>query len=138
MTDRPLTIRAVTIDCADPERLAAFWSALLGRRVERRPGPYLRLVGEADPLVVLQRVDAPKAGKNRVHLDLSSPDPAAECRRIEALGGRFLPEYARGGFLVMADPEDNEFCVLPRGPFDLDDQGRAHYLDRDRSSPPPG
>lgn len=135
MTDRPLAIRAVIIDCADLDRLADFWSQLLGRRVERRPGPYVRLVGGGGPMVVLQRVDAPKAGKNRVHLDLSSPDPAAECRRVEELGGRFLPEYAQGGFLVLADPEGNEFCVLPQGPFDLDAEGRAHYLDPGGVSP---
>ena len=47
---------------------------------------------------------------------------------IAALGGRLLPQYAPGGFLVMADPEGNEFCVIPSAPFELDDEGRASYL----------
>ena len=44
-------------------------------------------------------------------------------------GGRRLPEYASGGFLVMADPEGNEFCVIPDGPLEVDDEGCAHYLE---------
>jgi hypothetical protein len=49
--------------------------------------------------------------------------------RVEALGGRRLPGYDEGGFLVMADVEGNVFCVLPSGGAQLDDAGRAHYLD---------
>ncbi|MUL43400.1 VOC family protein [Streptomonospora sp. PA3] len=121
-------IRAVVVDCRSPERLAEFWSQVLDRPVGARIGPYVLLEHGAGPQVVFQRVEAVGSGKNRVHLDLSCPDPAAEQRRIEALGGRRLPEYADGGFLVMADPEGNEFCLLPEGPFDIDDQGRADYL----------
>ncbi|WP_346082075.1 VOC family protein [Actinocorallia cavernae] len=51
-----------------------------------------------------------------------------ERRRVERLRGRRLNEYTDGGFLVMADPEGNEFCVIPEGPFELDDEGRADYL----------
>ncbi|TLQ47973.1 hypothetical protein FEF34_02925 [Streptomyces marianii] len=43
-------------------------------------------------------------------------------------------QYASGGFLVMADPEGNEFCVIPPGPFDLDDDGRTDYLVNQGSS----
>jgi len=71
----------------------------------------------------------PKVGKNRVHLDISASDVAATTRRIEALGGSRVEGYESGGFLVMADPEGNEFCVIPTAPFELDDAGRADYLD---------
>ena len=56
---------------------------------------------------------------------------AKDCarRRIEELGGRRIGGYESGGFLVMADPEDNEFCVIPDQPFNLDELGRADYLD---------
>ena len=81
------------------------------------------------PGVGFQQVSPPKAGKNRVHLDLYASDVAAAKRRIEALGGRRVEGYESGGFLVMADPEGNEFCVLPSEPFELDEQGRANYLD---------
>lgn len=51
-----------------------------------------------------------------MHFDIASPDPAAEQQRGEMLGGRRLEQYAGGGFLVMADPEGNEFCIIPEGP----------------------
>jgi len=76
-----------------------------------------------------QNVAEPKASKNRVHLDLSVPDVMLAKIRIEALGGRRVDGYERGGFLVMADPEGNEFCLVPAAPFTFDEDGRADYLD---------
>jgi predicted enzyme related to lactoylglutathione lyase len=121
-------IKDLVVDCVDPERLAAFWAELLGRPVVARTGPYVWLERGDGPGMGFQKVAGPKAGKNRVHFDIAAPDPAAERARIEALGGRVLTEYATGGFLVMADPEGNEFCVIPPGPFDVDDDGHADYL----------
>jgi predicted enzyme related to lactoylglutathione lyase len=69
-----------------------------------------------------------KVGKNRVHVDISGPDIIAVKARIEALGGQQIGGYEDGGFLVMADPEGNEFCVVPTGPIDFDEEGRTHYL----------
>ncbi|MEO3751891.1 VOC family protein [Streptomyces sp. B6B3] len=129
MTGHHLTMNALVIDCEDPERLASFWAQLLGRPVASRRGPYVWLTRVHGLVVGFQRVAEPTAGKNRLHVDVSAPDPAAERERIEALGGRLLPEYAAGGFLVMADPEGNEFCVIPEGPFEMDDEGRASYLE---------
>ncbi len=63
-----------------------------------------------------------------MHFDITSPDPTAGQQRIKMLGGRRLDQYAGGGFLVMADPEGNEFCVILEVPFELDDEGRANYL----------
>ena len=125
-----MKIKDVIIDCRDPEVLAAFWAEVLDRPVAARIGPFIWLVRAEGPGLGFQRVDAPKAGKNRVHFDVGAADPAAERERLEALGARYLPEYAGGGFLVMADPEGNEFCVIPEGPFELDDEGRADYLPR--------
>ncbi|WP_329025881.1 VOC family protein [Streptomyces sp. NBC_00690] len=133
MTATPCVIRAIVIDCADPERLASFWSRLLGSPVEERLGPYIWLAHCGSTQVGFQKVAEPKSAKNRVHLDLASPDSAAEQNRIEALGGRQLHEYEIGGFLVMADSEGNEFCVIPDGSVELDEQGHAHYLG-DRSA----
>ncbi len=128
MADSPVKINALIVDAADPERLAAFWSELLGRPVVGRMGPYVWLRREDGLGLGFQRTGEPGSGKNRMHFDITSPDPAAEQLRVEALGGRRLEQYADGGFLVMADPEGNEFCVIPEGSFELDDEGRANYL----------
>ncbi len=128
MSTPRLGINTIIVDSADPERLAAFWSALLGRAIVGRTGPYVWLERVNGLGVGFQKAGEPTTGKNRVHLDLEADDPVAEQERIEALGGRRLSEYDAGGFLVMADPEGNEFCVIPRAPFELDDDGRADYL----------
>ncbi|WP_328454757.1 VOC family protein [Streptomyces sp. NBC_00386] len=128
MTDSPMQVNALIIDATDPERLAAFWSEVLGRPVVGRMGPYVWLRRENGLGLGFQRTDAPRSGKNRMHFDVTSPDPAAQRQRVEKLGGRRLEQYDDGGFLVMADPEGNEFCIIPEGTFELDDEGRADYL----------
>ena len=120
----------VIIDCRDPESPAAFWARVLDRQIATRVGPFVFLERADGIGVGFQKTDEPKTGKNRVHVDIRAADPAAARERLEALGARYLPEYAGGGFLVMADPEGNEFCVLPEGPFEIDDEGRADYLPR--------
>jgi catechol 2,3-dioxygenase-like lactoylglutathione lyase family enzyme len=117
----------IVIDCADPERLAGFWGALLGEEVWWRKGPYVGLRGAATHLL-FQRVGESKSGKNRVHPDLFSDDVRATEARVIELGGARVAGYEAGGFLVMADPEGNEFCVIPEGEWELDDEGNAHYL----------
>ena len=123
-----MDVNCVIVDAVDPERLAAFWSEVLDRPVAGRIGPYVFLERRNGLGIGFQRADATKSGKNRLHLDLESADPAAEQAVVERLGGRRLTEYDDGGFLVLADPEGNEFCVLPQGSCDIDDDGRAHYL----------
>ncbi len=128
MTSADLRVNDVVFDCLNPELVASFWSELLGRPVVARIGPYVFLERVNGLGMAFQKVNEPTCGKNRLHLDIGSDDPAAERRRVEALGGRVLPDYAGGGFLVMADPEGNEFCIIPNGPFELDDEGKAGYL----------
>ena len=123
-------IADIIIDGSDPDRLATFWADLLGRPIEGAKGPYVWLQRpEGAPGVGFQKVLEPKVGKNRVHLDLSVPDVISAKLLIEALGGHRVDGYDDGGYLVMADPEGNEFCVIPEAPFDFDEQGHADYLD---------
>ncbi|WP_371669739.1 hypothetical protein OG985_20110 [Streptomyces sp. NBC_00289] len=65
--------------------------------------------------LLFQRVPEPKTVKNRLHLDLHPGDGlrAAEVERLERLGARVLRRVAEpsGEWVVMADPEGNEFCV---------------------------
>ncbi len=109
----------VVIDCADTQRSAEFWTAVLGY-VRRREssGQYLALIPAdgAGIEVLLQRVPDAKVGKNRVHLDLRTADMEAEVARVLALGARQLTErpLVEDGLCwhVLADPDGNEFCVL--------------------------
>ena len=107
-----------TLDCADPQRLADFWTAALHYRAGRYHHPYLVLSDPAgkSPELVLQKVPEPKQGKNRMHLDLFGPDIEQEARRMETLGARRLSKEPVSGptggrWIVMADPDGNEFCV---------------------------
>jgi uncharacterized protein YndB with AHSA1/START domain len=107
-------IANVTIDCADAARLAGFWAAALGY-VPAGGGPDWAALEEpsgAGPRLLFMRVPEPKVVKNRVHLDLNVEDRLAEAERLVALGARQLRTVAEGaGWMVMADPEGNEFCI---------------------------
>jgi predicted enzyme related to lactoylglutathione lyase len=131
MPDAKVAVSDIIVDCQSPERLARFWSAVLGLEVGTRDGAYVALERFADQHVgiAFQEVPESKAGKNRVHFDISSSDPAATASLVLELGGRRAPEYEDGGFLVMADPEGNEFCIVTFDPIQLDAQGRTHYAD---------
>jgi predicted enzyme related to lactoylglutathione lyase len=123
-------ISDIIIDCSDPHRVASFWADVLGRPVDGHKGPYVWLQRTTGAVGMgFQRVTERKAGKNRVHVDISVRDLTVAKTRIEALGGRRVDGYERGGFLVMADPEGNEFCLVPAAPFTFDEDGRTDYLD---------
>lgn len=123
-----LTINSITVDCVDPYRQALFWSEVTGWPEDpddpNRPGdPAGRIVsGEGVNLLFIPVPEA-KAVKNRVHLDLKPTERTrdAEVERIAGLGGRIVDDQRRPdgrGWVVMADPEGNEFCV-ERGPNDV-------------------
>jgi predicted enzyme related to lactoylglutathione lyase len=107
---------AITIDCVDPQRVARFWSELLGRE-EGPPEPgwvYLGQRSDAVPRLVFQPVPEPKHGKTRIHLDVSVDDITAGMDEVLSLGGSFTGErhdYDADVVVVMADPEGNEFCL---------------------------
>jgi hypothetical protein len=109
----------IVIDCADPRRLADFWMRALDYQqafatpqeigIESSDDPDDRL-----PALVFVRVPEPKQAKNRLHLDLNPSDQDAEVQRLVALGARRADVgQADVSWVVLADPEGNEFCVLP-------------------------
>jgi predicted enzyme related to lactoylglutathione lyase len=110
----------LVLDCADPDKLAGFWSAAIGYASLGGAGNYVILVDEAgqQPKLLLQRVDEPKSGKNRMHFDIETPTVDKEVARLEELGARRVAE-PRCEFgttwVVMNDPEGNEFCVCDGG-----------------------
>lgn len=116
MPDTAPTIGLV-LDCRDPDELASFWAAALRYVQTAREGAYVVLApdGRPGPELLLQRVPEAKAVKNRMHLDLEVPEIEVEAARLEALGARRAhaePIQEHGErWIVMTDPEGNEFCV---------------------------
>jgi predicted enzyme related to lactoylglutathione lyase len=116
--------RQWTLDVHDVDRMATFWSQALGYRIE--PGDqgdaHLRPPADAasNLRVWLQPTEALKRGKNRNHPDLvvESGDTDAEVARLVALGASHADVGQTGdeGFVVLADPEGNEFCLLRKPP----------------------
>jgi catechol 2,3-dioxygenase-like lactoylglutathione lyase family enzyme len=116
----------LAMDCADPEALARFWCAVLGYELQEegdgtvtigpagaseesdRPGP-------VPPTLTFAKVPEGKTVKNRLHLDVSPADreQGEEVSRLLALGAR-RADVGQGddSWVVLADPEGNEFCVL--------------------------
>ena len=124
-----IRVQCVSIDAQDPHALAEFWAGVLGWRrtysdeeeVVLEPPEGSPEDGVSPDLVFL-RVPEPKTGKNRLHLDLRPEDQEAEVERIEALGGKrtFVGQGDDVSWVVLADPEGNEFCVLrPLTPEEL-------------------
>ena len=111
----------LVLDCADPEKLATFWSEALGYTTVGGAGSYVLLVDESgqQPKLLLQRVGEPKSGKNRMHVDIETPAVDDEVTRLEALGAVKVvdePVEEHGNrWVVMSDPEGNEFCVCNAG-----------------------
>ncbi|MFD4176447.1 VOC family protein [Streptomyces anulatus] len=106
----------ITIDCADPQGLAAWWAEALGVEGTQDYDGFVILA--ATPLVLgFQRVPEPKAAKNRVHVDFSSPDRPADVERLAELGATVVGEQSMEGmsWTVLQDPEGNEFCLSDAG-----------------------
>jgi predicted enzyme related to lactoylglutathione lyase len=110
-----LRIEMVTIDCRDPRTLAEWWARQLGGRVlEGFEGDdYVLVATEHGPRLGFQRVAEPTPGKNRVHLDVTTPDRDHEVERLLAEGALEVARHEVGGFtwVVLSDPEGNQFCV---------------------------
>lgn len=113
-------LREVVIDCNDPGRIAEFWGAALSWDVQQHDRAYwISESGAPFPGLVLVFVAVPenKTVKNRLHLDVSPVgcNRDDEVARLEALGATRV-DIGQGeqGWVVLADPEGNEFCVLGR------------------------
>jgi len=114
----------ITFDCSDARAVAQFWAGVTGHpsELQHQPGNDFWVVGPLDgdlPRLLFVTVPEKKATKNRVHLDLLPKDAASqeeEVNRLLGLGASIVDDRRRsspGGWIVMADPEGNEFCVEP-------------------------
>jgi len=121
---------SVVVDCKDVVAQSRWWAEVLDWRVVVESEEEVVLVpphaldparavppAERGPGLVFVSVPDGKAVKNRLHADLAPPpdgDQAAEVRRLEGLGAKRVDvgQEAGAAWVVMADPEGNEFCVL--------------------------
>lgn len=105
----------LVVDSADPAALARFWADALGWKVLYE-SPEEVMVGrdpDSYPGICFVPVPEPKTVKNRLHIDIDPDDRDAEVERLLSLGAR-IADVGQGDvtWVVMADPEGNEFCVL--------------------------
>ena len=106
----------VVIDCHDCDSLAEFWAAVLGGTLVRESPEWVALVmADGSTTVSFQHVPEPKVVKNRVHLDVLVSDLEQGAARCVELGATQVTDRQAdpiGDFIVLLDPEGNEFCVV--------------------------
>ena len=123
-----LKLQCITVDASDPLLLASFWAEALGWKVGEDVNDIEvwieRELGDPEntgfPDILFLKNSDGKVGKNRLHLDLRPDDQDAEVARLESLGAQKIdigqPGSPECTWVVMADPEGNEFCVLSSRP----------------------
>src|SRR4051794_37709226 len=113
---------ALAVDANDPRVLARFWAGLLGWEETTEEPDVIALVPNDDTGFRLDfaATDEPKTGPNQIHFHLTSTSLADQEQTVAKaleLGGRHLDvgQNPEDGFVVLADPDGNEFCVIEPG-----------------------
>jgi hypothetical protein len=107
----------LVIDCADPDRMADFWSQVLDYKITEKDEDSVYIEGSqgSGPGLLFQVVPEGKTVKNRLHIDVSpvDRDQDEELDRLLTLGARHI-DIGQGdvSWFVLADIEGNEFCLL--------------------------
>jgi len=114
-----MSVRNITVDCADPYALALWWCEVfeVPPSPDDHPGDpeaSCRL-GAGQPRLLFEKVPEAKRAKNRVHVDLQPVRPRdEEVVRLVQLGATVVADHRQteeAGWVVLADPEGNEFCL---------------------------
>jgi catechol 2,3-dioxygenase-like lactoylglutathione lyase family enzyme len=107
-----IRLGSTVINCADLELMTRFWSQALHLEPASADDEFRVLRGDRVNLA-LQRSRTPVSARDQMHLDLYSDDQAGEVRRLTGLGARFVRHHEdpEDDYVVMTDPEGNEFCV---------------------------
>lgn len=108
-------IHTITVDCANPLKVANFWAAALGAKLEESSDEEALVLDPHGPDLLFLKVPEGKIVKNRWHLDLTPEDNMqSEVERLVALGAQKIQLFEENGgkWTLMLDPESNEFCVL--------------------------
>ncbi|MFF2010413.1 VOC family protein [Streptomyces sp. NPDC058195] len=111
-----VSLCSIVIDAHDPPALARFWCAVLDWTVVYEAEDELVIGADESALPVITFVPAAgeKTAKNRLHIDLDPDDRDTEVARAIGLGARRADVGQRpdASWVVLTDPEGNEFCVL--------------------------
>lgn len=117
-----LRLEQISVDSANPRTLARWWAEALGWQLiddgEDPDDPSeeyeIAAPGMPHPAILFLPVDDSKVVKNRMHFDFRPDDQGAEVARLESLGATRVDVGQRSdvSWVVLADPEGNEFCVL--------------------------
>ncbi len=105
----------VVVDASDPARLARWWAEVLDYKILFETPDEVVIARDENtyPGLIFVPVPEAKTVKNRLHIDLNPDDQAAEVERLVDMGARHV-DIGQGDvrWVVLADPEGNEFCVL--------------------------
>jgi hypothetical protein len=109
-----IRLGSTVINCADMELMTSFWSEALHLvPSSRAAGDDFRVLRGERGRLSLQLARTPVTARDQMHLDLYTDDQAAEVGRLTGLGATYVRHNAdpQDDYVVMADPEGNEFCV---------------------------
>ena len=114
------TLGAFVLDVNNLDACSTFWRQVLGVDMLFHEANIQGLGHEGEhPLMMLQKVAEPRQGKNRAHIDVNVTDLEASVQRVQELGGCQLEAHSLSEFgiawVVMADPDGNEFCLVKHG-----------------------
>ena len=114
----PVILEQIVFDSADAQRLARFYAQVVEREVDPGGNQYFATVGKSGsaplhPVLMFIQVPEGKVGKNRLHVDLVSPDRAADIQRAIDAGAKHVADFAEYGtaWTTLADPEGNLFDI---------------------------
>jgi catechol 2,3-dioxygenase-like lactoylglutathione lyase family enzyme len=109
-----IRIGSTVMNCADIETMTDFWVQALGLEPgSREPGDDFRVLRGERVNLSLQLARTPVTARDQMHLDLYSDDPEAQVERLVGLGATRVRrnDDPDDTYVVMRDPEGNEFCV---------------------------
>jgi catechol 2,3-dioxygenase-like lactoylglutathione lyase family enzyme len=115
-----IRIGSTVVNCADLETMTDFWSEALGLEPNHRnPEDDFRILRGERVNMSLQLADTPITARDQMHFDLYSDDPAAQVERLIGLGATHVRDCPKDHYVVLTDPEGNEFCVCEVEPIHM-------------------
>lgn len=110
-----IKIHAVTIDTANPRELAVWWTKALGLAIGNDYGQIVQLTPSPDlPLIQFQKIEDAPTQRNRVHLDLRTPDLDHESQHLISIGATLVKRYElqQIRYATFLDPDGNTFDII--------------------------